>query len=74
MLLVTTQGRTPHGADGTEAFDSEGLSYIRLYILGTPGDMQGAPPGVDTVSVGGMTLSHLIFPTVGTSLSAALGL
>ena len=46
---------------------------IRLYILGTPGDMQGSPPGVDTVSMGGMTLSHLIFPTVGTSLSAALG-
>ena len=35
--------------------------------------MQGSPPGVDTVSLGGMTLSHLIFPTVGTSLSAALG-
>jgi putative CocE/NonD family hydrolase len=47
---------------------------IRLYILGTPGDMQGSPPGLDTLSLGGVTLSHLVFPTVGqTSLSTALG-
>lgn len=47
---------------------------IRLYILGIPGDMQGSPPGLDTVSLGGATLSHVVFPTVGaTTLSAALG-
>ncbi|HUC38155.1 MAG TPA: CocE/NonD family hydrolase [Acidimicrobiales bacterium] len=46
---------------------------IRLYILGSPADMQGSPPGLDTLSIGGMTLSRLIFPTVGTSLATALG-
>ncbi len=46
---------------------------IRLYILGTPGDMQGAPPALDAVSMGGLTLSRLVLPTLGTSLGAAFG-
>ncbi|MHB8438650.1 MAG: CocE/NonD family hydrolase [Acidimicrobiales bacterium] len=46
---------------------------IRLYILGTPLDMQSSPSGVNVVSTGGVTLSRLIFPTFGTSLATALG-
>jgi hypothetical protein len=46
---------------------------IRLYVLGTPIDMQGAPPGVDTLSIGGLTLSRLILPTYGTGLATAFG-
>lgn len=47
---------------------------IRLYILGTPLDMQGAPPGVNVLSSGGMTLSRLVLPTYGsTTLASALG-
>ena len=44
---------------------------IRLYILGIPGDMQGAPPGVNTLSMGGLNLSRLVVPTVGTTLTSA---
>ena len=46
---------------------------IRLYILGTPLDMEPPPPGVNVVSTGGPTLSRLVFPTYGTSLATALG-
>jgi hypothetical protein len=35
--------------------------------------MQGAPPGVDTLSIGGLTLSRLILPTYGTGLATAFG-
>jgi predicted acyl esterase len=46
---------------------------IRLYVLGSPLDMEPPPPGLDTLSTGGLTLSRLVFPTYGTSLAAALG-
>ena len=46
---------------------------IRLYVLGTPADMQAPPAGVNILSTGGMTLSRLVFPTYGTSLASALG-
>jgi predicted acyl esterase len=46
---------------------------IRLYILGTPGDMQWAPPGLDTLTIGGAAAARLTLPTVGTSLCTALG-
>ena len=46
---------------------------IRLYLLGTPLDMQPPPPGLDTISTGGLTLSRLVFPTYGTGLAAAFG-
>ncbi|MHB8681220.1 MAG: CocE/NonD family hydrolase [Acidimicrobiales bacterium] len=46
---------------------------IRLYVLGTPFDMEGAPPGLDTLSIGGATLSRIVFPTYGTTLASALG-
>lgn len=40
-------------------------SELRLYVLGTPADQLGAPPGVNTVSVGGVTASRLLLPSVG---------
>lgn len=40
-------------------------SRIRVYVLGTPVDQAGAPPGVNTVSLGGATPSGLLLPTVG---------
>ena len=46
---------------------------IRLYVLGSPLDMEPAPPGLDLLSTGGATLSRLVLPTYGTSLAAALG-
>jgi putative CocE/NonD family hydrolase len=38
---------------------------LRLYIVGTSAAMQGAAPGVNSVSVGGVTPSRLLFPTIG---------
>ena len=38
---------------------------LRLYLLGTAITMQGAPAGVNLLSVGGATPSRLIFPTIG---------
>ena len=46
---------------------------LRLYLLGTPADMLAPPPGVDTLSTGGLTVSRLVLPTYGTTLAAALG-
>jgi putative CocE/NonD family hydrolase len=46
---------------------------IRLYILGTPGDMASAPPALDLLATGGVTLSHLVMPSYGTTLAYALG-
>ena len=46
---------------------------IRLYVLGTPLDMEPPPPAVDTLATGGLMRSRLVFPTYGTGLAAALG-
>lgn len=37
---------------------------IRLYLVGTPGDQMGAPPGANLVSIGGATPSRLLLPSV----------
>ncbi|HZU78268.1 MAG TPA: CocE/NonD family hydrolase C-terminal non-catalytic domain-containing protein, partial [Acidimicrobiales bacterium] len=37
---------------------------IRLYLLGSPLDQMGAPPGVNAVSLGGPTPSTLLLPSV----------
>jgi uncharacterized protein len=42
---------------------------IRVYILGTPVDQLGAAPGINTVSLGGVTASRLLLPTVGNPLT-----
>jgi putative CocE/NonD family hydrolase len=39
-------------------------SRLRLYILGTPADQLGAPPGLDTISLGGATPSRLLLPSI----------
>ena len=36
---------------------------LRLYLVGTSGAQQGAPPAVDSVAIGGPTPSRLLFPT-----------
>jgi predicted acyl esterase len=38
---------------------------LRLYLVGTSATMLGATPGVNSISIGGVTPSRLIFPTVG---------
>ena len=38
---------------------------LRLYVVGTPNHSQPAPPGINTVSLGGVTPSRLILPTLG---------
>jgi putative CocE/NonD family hydrolase len=38
---------------------------LRLYVVGTPNHSQPAPPGINTVSLGGITPSRLILPTLG---------
>jgi putative CocE/NonD family hydrolase len=38
---------------------------IRLYIVGTPFDQLPSVPGLNTVSLGGVTASRLLFPTDG---------
>lgn len=40
-------------------------SRIRIYVVGTPADQLGAPPGLDTVGVGAMTPSRLLLPGLG---------
>jgi uncharacterized protein len=40
---------------------------LRLYIVGTPFDAQPSIPAVNTISLGGITPSRLILPTLGTS-------
>ncbi len=40
-------------------------SRIRVYVVGTPADQLGAPPGIDTVELGGPTPSRLLLPSVG---------
>ena len=40
-------------------------SRIRLYILGTPLDQLGAPPGLNTVVLGGEHGSRLVLPGLG---------
>lgn len=40
-------------------------SRIRVYVLGAPADQSGAPPGVNTVGLGGATPSRLLLPSVG---------
>ncbi len=42
---------------------------IRLYLVGTPIDQLPSPPGLNTLFLGGITASRLIFPTVGLGLS-----
>jgi hypothetical protein len=42
---------------------------IRVYILGTPFDQLGALPGINTVSLGGVSASRLLLPTDGSSLA-----
>jgi putative CocE/NonD family hydrolase len=42
---------------------------IRLYLVGTPLDQLPSPPGLNTLFLGGVTGSRLIFPTVGPGLS-----
>ncbi len=42
---------------------------IRVYIVGTPIDQLPSLPGVNTVTLGGVTGSRLILPTVGQSLT-----
>ncbi|MFL5884477.1 MAG: CocE/NonD family hydrolase [Thermoleophilaceae bacterium] len=37
---------------------------VRLYIVGTSGAKQGAPSGVDSISMGGATPARLLFPTI----------
>ncbi|MBV9212783.1 MAG: CocE/NonD family hydrolase [Actinobacteria bacterium] len=37
---------------------------LRLYLVGTSIAQQGAPPAIDSVSIGGMTPSSLAFPTI----------
>jgi putative CocE/NonD family hydrolase len=44
-------------------------SRIRVYILGTPADQVGALPGINTVSLGGLTPSRLLLPTWGAAPS-----
>jgi uncharacterized protein len=38
---------------------------IRLYVVGTPFDQLPSAPGLNTVSLGGVTASRLLFPTDG---------
>jgi predicted acyl esterase len=38
---------------------------LRLYVVGTSMAMEGAPPGANTLSIGGATPSKLLFPTLG---------
>ncbi len=40
---------------------------LRLYVVGTSIAQQGAPPAVDSVSIGGATPSRLLFPTIPSS-------
>jgi predicted acyl esterase len=40
-------------------------SRIRVYVLGTPVDQLASPPGVNAVSLGGLTPSQLLLPSVG---------
>ena len=42
-------------------------SRIRVYVLGTPFDQLASPPGVNIVSLGGVTPSQLLLPSVGGS-------
>ena len=42
---------------------------IRVYILGTPFDQLGSLPGLNTVSLGGVTASRLILPTNGSGVA-----
>lgn len=42
---------------------------IRLYIVGTPFDQLPSLPGLNTVSLGGVTASRLLIPTDGGGLS-----
>ena len=44
---------------------------IRLYVLGTPLDMQPPASGLNTLSTGGTTTARLVFPSDGTSLASA---
>ena len=37
---------------------------LRLYLLGTSAAQQGAPPAVDSISIGSPTPSRLLFPTI----------
>jgi putative CocE/NonD family hydrolase len=37
---------------------------VRVYVLGTPFDQMAAPPGVNTVSLGGPSTSRLLLPSV----------
>jgi uncharacterized protein len=37
---------------------------LRLYLVGTSAAQQGAPPAVDSISIGGPTPSRLLFPTI----------
>jgi predicted acyl esterase len=38
---------------------------LRLYVVGTSAAMQGATPGVNSLSIGGLTPSRLLLPTLG---------
>jgi uncharacterized protein len=38
---------------------------VRLYIVGTPFDQLPSVPGLNTVSLGGVTVSRLMLPTDG---------
>jgi predicted acyl esterase len=40
-------------------------SRIRVYVVGTPADQLGAPPGVNIVSLGGASASRLLLPGYG---------
>jgi putative CocE/NonD family hydrolase len=45
---------------------------LRLYVVGTSAAMQGATPGANALSIGGLTASRLLVPTLSTpSLAAA---
>jgi hypothetical protein len=42
---------------------------IRVYVVGTPLDQFPSPPGLNTISLGGVNGSRLILPTVGPPLT-----
>jgi len=44
---------------------------LRLYVVGTSAAMEGAPPGLNTLSIGGATASKLLFPTLDAPRFAA---
>jgi predicted acyl esterase len=48
-------------------------SRLRLYVLGTPADQVPSPPGVNAVSLGGVTASRVLLPTIGGAPSFGAG-